>query len=35
MNHNKKVLIIIADATSITTVLYKINVVNIKVYITL
>lgn len=31
MNHSEAVLIIGADATSITTVLYKMNVVHAKV----
>lgn len=35
VNHNEEVLTIRADATSVTTVLYKINVVHVKVYITL
>ena len=35
MNHNEEVLIIRADATSISTVLCKINGVHVKVYINL
>jgi len=35
MNHNKEVLIIRADATSVSTVLHKINAIHVKVCINL